>query len=318
MASMSSGDSRPSASGDCPRPLLREFHVGLGGVDPWLVEGWITGVVKDLIDSSTGHHVTGEAYREARSLFVTHVVLSRLQRAIRKGRQRTGRSTGSPDAEPPGSSTVRDMRVAVRAHTEILSRAATALAAHPAIDQIGLIGRRPGRAWRSRMIEIDDAEGFEVALGVDHRAEARGAVLVTPADAPDDGPTVTWADPTGLARALAGPDRTPARTINGSQVRSGTRLAFPAPVGYLHARETRQGVLLAPVEGRVAGVLAIAEDGSSRAAIDDIHFLHAVCLAAGVLLAPAAIDGPRPVWDQASDYLDACRSFGLVTAESEA
>lgn len=167
------------------------------------------------------------------------------------------------------------------------------------------------------MVAIDDADGFEVVLGVDRREDTFGAVLVTPGKEPDDGPTVTWADPTGLARALAGPEGRPARTVHGSPVRGGTRLGFPAPIGYVYSRDDREGVLLAPVEGRVAGVLATAPDGSSVAAIDDVHFLHAVCLAAGALLAPTAIDGPHPVWEAAEDYLEACRSLGLVTATSE-
>lgn len=166
------------------------------------------------------------------------------------------------------------------------------------------------------MVEVDDAEGFEVVIGVEDRSDAHGAVLVTTGGAPENGPTITWADPTGLARALAFPDRTPARTVHGSPTRRGTRLGFPAPIGYAFADHTREGVLLAPVEGRVAGVLAIGEGGSSTAAIDDGLFLHAVCLAAGALIAPIAVHGPHPVWEDPAGYLAACESLGLVTAES--
>lgn len=208
------------------------------------------------------------------------------------------------------------MRVAVRPHGEIFARAASALAAHPDVEVVGLIGRRPARAWAGRMVEIPDARGFEVVMGVDGREDAAGAVLVTIGEAPDDGPTVTWADPTGLARALAGPDRTAARTVHGTPSRTGTRLAFPAPIGYVRADVERDGVLLAPIEGPLAGVLALRPDGTSIAVVDDAHFLHAVCLAAGAFVAAMAVDGPHPVWEAPARYLAACESLGMVTAET--
>ncbi len=216
-----------------------------------------------------------------------------------------------------GASTVFAVRVAVHPRTEIEARAASALAGHPDVELVGLVGKRPPGSWRGRMVEVPDASGFEVAIGLDDREGAGTAVPVTAGPAPDDGPCVSGADPAGLGRALARglAGASIARTIAGDRVREGALVGFPAPIGFARASTVDDGVLLVPVEGPVWGVAVWTDDGG-LAVVDDGRFLAAVCLAAGVFVADRALDGPVPVWDHADTYRTACESLGLVVAES--
>ncbi len=211
------------------------------------------------------------------------------------------------------------MKVAVVVDGEAESRCASALLAHPRVELVGLVGVNPPASWGHRATRTEDGSGFDIVVGpgaAASLARSAGAVLVVTGPPPDDGPTVSFAGPEGLARALAaGLDEgaSVALTIPGAPVRGGERVAFPAPLGWVMAtRETGSDIFVAPVEGPLAAVAAF-DRRRIRAVLDDRLFLAGACLAAGAL----AARGTRgPVWTRPDPYLAAVEDLGLVIAES--
>lgn len=206
------------------------------------------------------------------------------------------------------------MRVAVVVSDETGSRCASALLAHPAVELVGLLDADPPRSWGRRAVRAGDASGFDVVVGGDAVEAARvaGAVLVVPGPAPDDGLSVSYASPEGLARSLAEGLDSPvavALTVPGPPARQGVPVGFPAPVGWVYATE-RDGVLVAPVEGLAA--VAASDARRTRAVVDDPLFLAGVCLAAGALVSAV----PGPVWARPEAYISAAEELGVVVAES--
>jgi hypothetical protein len=80
--------------------------------------------------------------------------------------------------------------------------------------------------------------------------------------------------------------------------------------------ELVDGVHHCPVQGSLAAVMAVGDDGRSLVVLDEREFLDAALLAGGVIL--AAVGHRGPVWDAAERYLDVIEDFGLVLADASA
>ena len=197
--------------------------------------------------------------------------------------------------------------VVVDGSDPIRLRAVSALLADHRVDRIGIVGANPPASWGDRVARVGSADGFDVSVGL---TPSTGQVSVT---AGPDG-DVSWAGPTGLTRSLGtrleGADL--AATVPGHALRDGPRFGFPAPIGWLHGRES-DGINQCPHTADVAGVMAVTGSGRSLAIVDQQAFLDACALAGGVVLAIAGHRGP--VWEVAEAYLDAIRSMGLVVAD---
>jgi hypothetical protein len=220
------------------------------------------------------------------------------------------------------------MRVAVIARSELEARAAAALAGHPSVETVGIIGRHAPAAWRGRIVEVGDASGFPIVVGADaQEAAGPGSVAVVPGAAHAGGWAVTHAGLTGLTRALAvhlggrgeeGAGELLAHTVPGRPVRprpgpSDLNVVFPTPLGVLGIESVSEGIGLAPVEGMWAG--ASAQVGDRRlVVVDDRRFLLAACLAAGAFVATGVGEGIVPVWERAAAFLAALADLGVPTA----
>lgn len=202
------------------------------------------------------------------------------------------------------------MRVAIRVTDQLTSRAAGALAAHPQIEEVGLLGHRPGAGWEHRMRTVPDPQGFDILISSGPQPTF-GCKLVVPGGADRAVQAVTHASPVGLARRLASElgGATPAVTRFGKPLTWGRRVPFPSPIGWLRAREETDEVLVAPTELEVAGVVAFTTE-EALGVVDDPAYLAAVCLAAG-----AFVRGFGPVWEDAA-YLDAVRELGVVLSST--
>ena len=203
---------------------------------------------------------------------------------------------------------VSGARIAIDGTDKIRMRVASALLADHRVDQVGLIGRTPPTVWGDRAAEIDSAHGWDIVVG----ASQAGAAEVTVAG----GGAVSWAGPSGLARCLGhrleGATRL-AGTVEGEPIEGSARFAFPPPLGWLGG-ELVDGVYHCPVQGSLAAVVAVNDDGRSLVVLDEQEFLDAGLLAAGVIL---AADGHRgPVWEAADRYLEVIGDFGLVLADA--
>lgn len=220
------------------------------------------------------------------------------------------------------------MRVAVVVRSELEARAAAALAGHPSVETVGMIGRHPSPAWRGRIVEAEGAAGFPIVVGVDSEEAAdQGAVAVVPAAGRRDHGVVTHAGLDGLTRALAvrlggsghaGPGELLVRTVATRPAPArrarASNVAFPSPLGLLAVDGSSDAIALAPVEGPWAGVSA--EVGGRRlVVVDDRRFLLAACLAAGAFVAEEVGAGrPTPVWERADVYLAALAQLGVPPA----
>ena len=211
--------------------------------------------------------------------------------------------------------TPTSLRIAVVPDGEREMRSVHALAAHPAVAQIGIVGRPAPVTWRN-VRRIESVDGWDAVLGPDDQAidlaAAAGIAAIVPGAGPGPDGTVTHASLEGLARALAvvfdlGDHARLVATTPGSPERRGPAAGFPQPLGMV----TTSGpapVEIAPVDGAWAGVLA-GGAGGSIAVVDDRAFLEAVCLAAGA----ACLTGRGgPVWGRAHDYVAWARQMGLV------
>ena len=205
---------------------------------------------------------------------------------------------------------VSGARIAIDGADKIRMRVASALLADHRVDQVGLIGRTPPAVWGDRAVEIDAAEGWDVVVGLPQP----GAAEVTVAA----GGAVSWAGPSGLARCLGsrlGGEARLAGTVVGEPIDGSARFCFPPPLGWLGG-ELVDGVHHCPVEGSLAAVMAVNDDGRSLVVLDEQEFLDAALLAAGAIL---AADGHRgPVWGAADRYLEVIGDFGLVLADASA
>jgi len=201
-------------------------------------------------------------------------------------------------------------RIAIEASDSIRMRAASALLADYRVDQVGLIGRGAPAAWGNRAIAIEDPVGWDVAIGV----SATGVPDVTVGA----GGHVSWAGPSGLARALGlrlGGEPRLAGTVAGDPVESGERFGFPSPIGWLGG-ELADGIHHCPMRGSLAAVMAESGDGRALVVLDDRSFLDGCLLAAGALM---AIEGHHgPVWTDAERYLALIEDVGLVLADRAA
>jgi hypothetical protein len=196
--------------------------------------------------------------------------------------------------------------VAVNPVDEVHSRAAASLVSSPFVTAIGLIDKPPPKSWGERATKISKSNGFDVLVG-----PGRSGPNVTP----DGSGSIAFAGLTGLARSLAtrlnGKKITMDRTVTSVQPGTGPFALFPEPLGAVRRSTASEGVVLCPVQGRVAGVL-VTDEHRSLAVIDDVLFLSGVCLASGALLAGHT----GPVWERAEEYLDRVQSMGVLIAEA--
>jgi hypothetical protein len=170
---------------------------------------------------------------------------------------------------------------------------------------VGLIGKPPPASWGSRAMRVDDATGFDIVVGPD--AAARSV-------SPDGTGSVTFAGLTGLARSLATrlgeATVTVDRTVTAETAGEGPYALFPAPLGAVRRATLTDGVMLCPVDGKLAG--AVVSDGRrSIGVVDDVLFASGVCLAAGALLGGHT----GPVWNRSEQFLGVVESLGLLIAE---
>lgn len=198
------------------------------------------------------------------------------------------------------------MRIAADSVDEVHSRAAASLVSSPLVSAVGLIGKAPPKSWGARASKISDPAGFDILVG---------PADTTPSVTPDGSGTITFAGLTGLARSLAtrlSDGRvTMDRTVTAADPGQGPFALFPEPLGAVRRATQSEGVMLCPVQGRLAGVV-VSDETQSLAVIDDVLFLSGVCLAAGALLAGHT----GPVWERAEEYLDRVQSMGVLIAEA--
>jgi hypothetical protein len=198
------------------------------------------------------------------------------------------------------------VRVATDPVDEVHSRAAASLVSSPLVSAVGLIGKAPPKSWGKRATKISDASGFDVLVG---------PADTVPNVTPDGSGTITFAGLTGLARALAtrlsGARITMDRTVTAADPGEGPFALFPEPLGAVRRTTRSEGVMLCPVQGRLAGVV-VSDETRTLAVIDDVLFLSGVCLAAGALLAGHT----GPVWERAEEYLERVQSMGVLIAEA--
>ena len=198
------------------------------------------------------------------------------------------------------------MRIAADPVDEVHSRAAASLVSSPLVSAVGLIGKAPPKSWGARASKISDPAGFDIVVG---------PADTTPSVTPDGSGTITFAGLTGLARSLASRLSdgrvTMDRTVTAADPGEGPFALFPEPLGAVRRSTQSEGVMLCPVQGRLAGV-AVSDGTQSLAVLDDVLFLSGVCLAAGALLAGHT----GPVWERAEEYLDRVQSMGVLIAEA--
>lgn len=200
---------------------------------------------------------------------------------------------------------------------DIAVRAAHSLAAHPSVDEVVVIGPA-----RSKSFEVvDSAEGCDLLVGsgpdAPRRASKHGVRLLWDGETPSTGVQVWGANPHGLTLALASRESDPRLVaLAHPEVAGGEdhRARFPDPIGTLEVADTTYGghrLAIATSPNQFAACLAIGADRRVTI-IDDAAFLSGIALAAAVTVAGGS---PRPVWDEALDYLRAATQMGLVMAE---
>ncbi len=205
-----------------------------------------------------------------------------------------------------GASTVVLVRVAIDPTDEVHSRSAASLVSSPLVSAVGLIDKAPPKSWGQRATKVTDSSGFDVLVGPGNSI---------PNVTPDGSGTIGFAGLTGLARSLAtrltGDRLTIDRTVTAADPGEGPYALFPEPLGAVRRATQSEGVMLCPVQGRLAGVV-VGDGARTLAVVDDVLFLSGVCLAAGALL----VGHTGPVWDRAEAYLDRVQSMGVLIAEA--
>ncbi len=198
------------------------------------------------------------------------------------------------------------VRVAVDPVDEVHSRAAASLVSSPLVSAVGLIGKAPPKSWGRRATKVSDAGGFDVLVGPDSDH---------PNVTPDGAGSVAFAGLTGLARSLAtrlaGDRISMDRTVTATEPGTGPFALFPEPLGAVRRSTMSEGVMLCPVQGRIAGVV-VGDSLRSLAVIDDVLFLSGACLAAGAVLSGHT----GPVWERPEEYLERVQSLGVLVAEA--
>lgn len=210
------------------------------------------------------------------------------------------------------------MKVGVPAAGEAASRAAHSLAAHPAVDQLVIIGPANSRYYQV----VEDPSDCDLLVVTGPDAPSRHASSGVPMvwDGPQRLPgVVVWgASPLGLALALAERENDPEEIAVAHPdlaPQLGGRVRFPDPVGRVGVAETAVGgrsMLAGKPNGSFAAVMVKGRD-RSVAVVDDGAFMTGITLAAGVAVADGT---PRPVWGDSLSYLMAVTEMGLVMAES--
>lgn len=210
------------------------------------------------------------------------------------------------------------MNVGVLVTGDIAVRAAHSLSVHPSVDEVVVVG--PARSKSFEVVE--DAENCDVLIGTGpdapKRASKLGKPLLWDGESRQSGVLVWGASPQGLTIALASREsdrRLVALAHPDVEGGSDHKARFPDPIGRLEVSDTVYGghrLALATSPNQFASCLAV---GANRRVtiIDDGHFLSGIALAASVVVADGA---PRPVWDDALDYLQAATRMGLVMAEN--
>ncbi|HJQ75991.1 MAG TPA: hypothetical protein VJ948_01880 [Acidimicrobiia bacterium] len=211
------------------------------------------------------------------------------------------------------------MKVGVLVTGEIAVRAAHSLQAHPAVDQVVVVGPAKSRNFEV----VDEPVGCDFLVGnggeAPTLARRHGLPLVWDGDHPAEGVRMWGASPVGVALALAAREPDPRLVavahplIDDSHTTRTTR--FPDPLGRLGVRDAEFGgrpVAIAHSPNEFAACLAV---GAERrvAVVDHGEFMSGVALGAGVIVAS---DEPAPVWDHALPYLETITTMGLVMAQS--
>lgn len=201
------------------------------------------------------------------------------------------------------------LTVAVHPRSEVETRAAYALAGHPAIGDVGLVGTAPPNSWKERIRKVASSDGFDAVLS----GKSRSGMSVYRGGGPHS-QAVTDASPAGLARALLNrvEDGVALVAMPGIAPRQGQSVHFPDPVGKILIGEDYDGVPMGRCDPPWAGAAAVSLT-KTVAVIDDHRYLAAACLAAAALIASL---GPGPVWERPGAYIDACEQMGLVVAEA--
>jgi hypothetical protein len=201
-------------------------------------------------------------------------------------------------------------------------RVAHALSADPRIERLGVMGD----VRVNSLEKVSDPAGFDVivsrtAAAVDVAARAE-AVAVTAAEiSTSPVPTVSGASLLGLGRALAARMEAEGADVlrvaiahPGGPGTGTTSVHFPPPVGRLRGTicldDPFQVVVASTKE--TWGAALVETNLGDQALVDDFAFLAAVCLAAGVSVAPPA--GIVNVWDTPGEYLARAEEMGLVAA----
>ena len=204
------------------------------------------------------------------------------------------------------ASSVTPVRVAVNPVDEVHSRAAASLVSSPYVTAVGLIDKPPPKSWGERATKVAGSSGFDVLVGPGPNG---------PNVTPDGTGSIAFAGLTGLARSLAatltGDRVTMDRTVTSTQPGTGPFALFPEPLGAVRRATMSEGVMLCPVQERLAGVV-VSDERRSLGVIDDVLFLSGVCLASGALLAGHT----GPVWERPEEYLDKVQSMGVLIAEA--
>lgn len=236
------------------------------------------------------------------------------------------------------------MRIALRQTTEIGLRAGRILLGERSLSALGLLDSPLGTGADRRVKHIDDLVGHDVFVtdavdDIEHDlrlASDAGIPCVTSVELSDPGPdTIAGANlRSGLALALADHESrraglplevSVAWTTTGQELRRGTPIAFPEPVGSLWARRIKSPLersFVAPTTGEWAGisvqVTSGTDDGVSTRMVgvaDLAIHLDAIALAAAAAIAadpgyPA--DVHEPWWSNA--YLAKALEMGLTLA----
>lgn len=209
------------------------------------------------------------------------------------------------------------MRIGVLVTGDIAVRAAHSLNAHPAIDEVVVIG--PARSKSFQVVESTDGCDFLIGTGAKapNTARDQGVPLVWDGEDQVPGVAVWGASPQGLTLALASRETDPrVVAVAHPELDEGSdHLArFPDPIGQLDVIDGTYGgqrLAAAASPNEFAAALAI---GAERrvTVVDQGAFMSGIALAAAVTIADRE---PKAVWDDALPYLRAAIAMGLVMAE---
>lgn len=209
------------------------------------------------------------------------------------------------------------MKIGILVTGDIAVRAAHSLDAHPAVDEVVVIGPATSKSFAV----VPDAAGCDYLVGTGAeapgKARVQGVSLIWDGERPEEGVAVYGANPQGLTLAMASRETDPRLVAVAHPALDGGndhRAAFPDPVGRIGVADTTYaGRRLAT--GRspntYAACLALGA-GRNVTIIDHGPFMSGIALGAGL----AVTDGEaRAVWDDALGYLRTATEMGLVMAE---